>query len=180
MAPDSENYSKLSDFFREEYLSLKGYVRSRIDDTAESDAEDIIQEVALNVFSRAQDLTPINNIAGFVYHAVRNRIVDILRTRKSRSYDPEEVERRWTEFAETFYVPSEKPYGDGMVKQLKSAMGRLKPAYRQILIAVDFEGLTYREISGETGIPPGTLMSRRHRALSLLQNELKKQTLTKN
>ena len=175
MAPDAGNYSKLADFFREEYQALKGYVRARIDDTADSDAEDIIQEVALRVFSRAQDLTPINNIAGFVYHAVRNRIVDNLRTRKVRSYDPGEVERRWTEFAETFYGPSVKPYGEGMVKRLKQALGQLKPAYRDILIAVDFEGQTYREIAGQTGIPPGTLMSRRHRALSVLQNELKKQ-----
>lgn len=175
MAPEEGNYSRLTDFFREEYQALKGFVRARIDDTAESEAEDIIQEVALRVFSRAQDLTPINNIAGFVYHAVRNRIVDSLRTRKGRSYDPAEVEQRWTEFAETFYGPSAKPYGGAMVKRLKEAIARLKPAYRDILMAVDFEGQTYREIAAQTGIPPGTLMSRRHRALSVLQNELKKQ-----
>ncbi len=47
--------NNLSHFFKEEYQALKGYVRSKIEHTSESDAEDIIQDVALRIFSRPQN-----------------------------------------------------------------------------------------------------------------------------
>ena len=68
MAANKENYTRLSAFFNEEYHSLRGYVQSRIDDTTERDAEDIVQDVALRLFSKAADYSPINNIGGFVYN----------------------------------------------------------------------------------------------------------------
>ena len=76
--------NRLTTFFDEEYFSLKAYVRSRIDDTSERDAEDIVQDVAVRIFSRPGDATPITNIAGFVYNAIRNRIVDLMRTNKRK------------------------------------------------------------------------------------------------
>lgn len=171
MAPGKDNYNNLNRFFRDEYESLSGYVRSRIDDTAERDAEDIIQDVALRVFSRADDISQINNIAGFVYHAVRNRIIDVMRTRKGKQGDNERLEERWTEFAERFYGETANRYPESAMRQLKSGIENLKPYYREVILAVDFEGYTYREYSEMTGISPGTLMSRRHRALSILQKK---------
>ncbi|HET8736907.1 MAG TPA: sigma factor-like helix-turn-helix DNA-binding protein, partial [Pricia sp.] len=56
--------------------------------------------------------------------------------------------------------------------ELKKALGNLKPHYRDIIVAVDFEGYGYKQIAMETGIPQGTLMSRRHRALSILLKDL--------
>ena len=169
MAPAKDNYNNLNRFFRDEYESLSGYVRSRIDDTAERDAEDIIQDVALRLFSRADDLSQINNIAGFVYRAVRNRIIDVMRTRKGKQSDNERLEERWSEFAERFYGESAERYPESTMRQLKVGIENLKPNYREVILAVDFEGYSYREYSEMTGISPGTLMSRRHRALSILQ-----------
>ncbi|MEX0287807.1 MAG: RNA polymerase sigma factor [Flavobacteriaceae bacterium] len=172
MAPDSENYNNLMTFFNEEYLSLKGYAKSRIDSTADRDAEDIIQEVALKIFSRADSSSPIDNIAGFVYNAVRNKIIDIMRTRKKAFRIEEEMEQRLHEFSELFYGKSDNAYSDKMKTALKQAIIALKPMYKEVIIAIDFEGYTYREVALETGIPEGTLMSRRHRALSILLTAL--------
>lgn len=174
MAANNENQQKLTDFFREEYQALTGFVRARLEDTAESEAEDIIQEVALRVFSRIDDRSPINNIAGFVYRSVRNRIVDILRSRKAPDYDETELERRWTEFAELFYGDSGNAYPEAVIGELQNALSELSPEYRAIVFAVDFEGYAYREIAEQTGVPPGTLMSRRHRALAQLAKKLNK------
>ncbi|RDY60280.1 RNA polymerase sigma factor [Flagellimonas nanhaiensis] len=168
MANKTENRNNLTTFFNEEYNSLKHYVQSRIQDTSERDAEDIVQDVALRIFSKADDILPINNIGGFVYSAVRNRIIDIMRGRKERKYDAEDIDRQWREFAELFYGEADNSYSPALEKALKIAVRELKPSYRDIIIAVDFEGYTYREIAQKTGISAGTLMSRRHRALSLL------------
>ncbi|NJB71700.1 RNA polymerase sigma-70 factor (ECF subfamily) [Saonia flava] len=172
MVSEEENYLKLNTFFKEEYSSLKGYVRSRINNTVDSDAEDIIQDVALRVFSRPIDALPINNIAGFVYNSIRNKIIDVMRTRKEKLYGDEELESFWTEFAELFYGKSDSEYPEHLKEKLKHAIMDLKPAYRDIILAVDFEGYTYREIAQQTGISAGTLMSRRHRAISLLFKKL--------
>ncbi|KQC30424.1 RNA polymerase sigma factor [Flagellimonas eckloniae] len=173
MVSNKENYNNLSDFFDEEYHSLKGYVQSKINNTTERDAEDIVQDVALRIFSRPQDAIPITNIGGFVYSAIKNRIIDIMRTKKETKYDSEGIDTKWAEFAELFYGNADNTYSEEMKNQLQMAIMKLKPSYRDIIIAVDFEGYTYREISEQTNISPGTLMSRRHRAISILFRDLK-------
>jgi len=172
MVSKKEPKNNLNDFFKEEYQSLKVYVRSKIDYTSESDAEDIIQEVALKIFSRPIDALPIKNIGGFVYGAIRNKIIDVMRVKKERIYDENAVENLWIAFADLFYGGKEVDYPEHLKENLKSAILNLKPVYRDIILAIDFEGYTYKEITEETGIPQGTLMSRRHRAMSLLLKEL--------
>lgn len=179
MPPNSENYKNLRSFFDDEYHSLKAYARSRIDDTADRDAEDIVQEVALKLFSRADSLSPIDNIAGFVYNSIRNKIIDLMRKKKKEISLEEDMEKRLFEFTELLYGKTDNEYSEEMKNELKKAIGRLKPVHRHIIIAIDFEGYNYRELSEETQIPQGTLMSRRHRALSILLKELetKKQNI---
>ncbi len=172
MPTNSENYKNLRSFFDDEYHSLKAYAKSRIDDTADRDAEDIVQEVALKLFSRADSLSPIDNIAGFVYNSVRNKIIDLMRKKKKETSLEEDMEKRLFEFTELLYGKTDNEYSEEMKKELKKAIGNLKPLHRDIIVAIDFEGYTYRELSKETQIPLGTLMSRRHRALSILLKEL--------
>ena len=174
MTSDTENYKNLKTFFNEEYNSLRAYAQSRINDTADRDAEDIVQEVALKLFSRADDVTPINNIAGFVYNAVKNKIIDLMRTNKRQVRVDQEMENRLAVFSELFYDSPEDSYSEAMKDELKKAIGNLKPHYREIILAIDFEGYTYNQVSLETGIPKGTLMSRRHRAISILLSMLEK------
>jgi RNA polymerase sigma-70 factor (ECF subfamily) len=173
MTARKKNNIELSKFFRDEYNALGGYVRSRIQDTTDRDAEDIIQEVALRLFSRADDISPIQNVAGYVYHALRNRIIDVMRTRKPVTAEQDPIEQSLGELAGAIYDDSEASYSPALRRRLGYAIRELKPIYREVVLAVDFEGYTYREISEQTGISMGTLMSRRHRALSLLFDKLK-------
>ena len=169
---ETDNYNKLRTFFNDEYHSLKAYTNSRINDAADRNAEDIIQDVALKIFSREDHMSPIDNIAGFVYNAIRNKIIDIMRTKKSKSSVQDEMDKRLMEFTELFYGNSDNSYSESMKRELKTAIFKLDPKYRDIIIAIDFEGYTYNEVAVQSGIPQGTLMSRRHRALSYLLKEL--------
>ena len=81
-------------------------------------------------------------------------------------------ETKLIEFTEMLYGKSDNAYSDEMKAELKQTILRLKPDYRDIIIAIDFEGYTYREVSEELNIPEGTLMSRRHRAIALLHKAL--------
>lgn len=172
MNSESENNKKLKDFFGQEYHALKAYANSKIRANANRDAEDIIQDVALKLFSGADRYSPINNVAGFVYRALKNRIIDIMRTSNTKTIHHEN-EAKLLEFASTFNDISENIYPEQIKTELKKTIINLKPDYRDIIIAIDFENYTYKEIAAETGIPIGTLMSRRHRAISLLYKKLK-------
>jgi RNA polymerase sigma-70 factor (ECF subfamily) len=163
-----QQHKYLNDFFKEEYEALKGYVRSKIKHTSESDAEDIIQDVALRIFSRPPEALPITNIGGFVYHAVKNKIIDTMRTKKEEVRNEDKLEQLWTEFASLCYEVDTINYSDQLKTHLEKAIIALKPYHKDIILTIDFEGYTYREISTEIGISAGTLMSRRHRAIALL------------
>lgn len=170
----SENSKKLNTFFNEEYTSLKSYVSSNLKSSINKDAEDIIQDVALKLFTSADRYSPINNVAGFVYRAIKNKLIDVMRSTKKNKVDYEsQNETKLIEFASLIYETSSDLYPEQMKQELKTAIINLKPNYKAIIIAIDFEGYTYKEIQQETGVPIGTLMSRRHRAISLLYKNLK-------
>ncbi|WP_298533371.1 RNA polymerase sigma factor [uncultured Algibacter sp.] len=174
MNSKSDNNKKLKDFFDKEYYSLKGYVGSKLKESINRDAEDIIQDVALKLFTGADRYSPINNVAGFVYHALKNKIIDVMRVSKKQPISHEnQNEIKLTEFAQLVHSNSDDDYTEQMKMELKKAIINLKPDYKDIIIAIDFEGYTYKEIAFETGIPVGTLMSRRHRAISQLFKKLK-------
>tara|TARA_R110002051_G_scaffold275909_1_gene336850 strand:- start:6180 stop:6716 length:537 start_codon:yes stop_codon:yes gene_type:complete len=172
MTSEGENNIKLKDFFGREYNTIKSYINTRIKVSIDTDPEDIIQDVALKLFAGADRYSPINNVAGFVYRSIRNKIIDIMRENRPINSVIDENEDRLLEFAEVFYDAPDNQYSEEMKNHLKYAIQSLKPDYRDIIIAIDFEGYSYKEISLETGIPEGTLMSRRHRAISLLFKEL--------
>ena len=171
MASEVDNKDKLESFFEAEYHLLKAYVNSRIKASSDWEAEDIIQDVALKLFSGAERYSPINNVAGFVYHSIKNKIIDVMRKKKNLRSE-HESEDKLSEYVELIYGNSANAYSEQLKDELKTTILNLKEPYRDIIIAVDFEGYTYKEISQETGIPEGTLMSRRHRALSQLFQQL--------
>ncbi len=171
MRESTDNYNKLIRFFDAEYQALRAFVNSRVGDATDRDAEDILQDVALKLFSRVDHLSPIDNIAGFVYRSVRNKIIDTMRTKKQRIDLDDQMEGPVAELAELFYGDGAYADADDLKDILKEALLNLKPEYREVIMAIDFENLSYRQLSYETGIPQGTLMSRRHRALSQLLKE---------
>ena len=95
-----------------------------------------------------------------------------MRKGKKTTNIDENLENQLTGFADNFYDNSEQAYSDEMKAELKKAIFNLKPHYREIILAIDVEGYSYKEIAHETGIPIGTLMSRRHRAISILFKDL--------
>ena len=171
MTSERENDKQLKSFFNEEYHNLKSYVRSKIESDIDRDPEDIIQDVALKILSR-KEILPINNIAGFFYYSIKNKIIDLMRTKKTYTHAEDDFEHQFSDFVELFYGPVDNDYSEVMKDELKKAILELKPAYRDIILAVEIEGYSYQEISDETGIPIGTLLSRRHRAIGQLHKKL--------
>lgn len=157
--------SKFSEFFQKEYFRLVRYVRRLIDDAADRDAEDIVQDVMLSIFDKADVTIPIENLAAYVYRSLRNRVIDVFRKKKdilsledviggSKCDTEREVERR------------------ELMDHVFRAIDSLPPGQRGILIATEFEGRSFRELSEEWEVPIGTLLARKSRALQHIREKL--------
>lgn len=172
--------SKFSDFVNKEYQRLKGFVNKMIRDMPEVDSEDIIQDVMLNLFNKADIVLPIENIAGYIYQALKNKVIDIMRKRNIKRElsinTPVSIDENLT----LVDILEDRRCNiinlldrDEIKKELYDAIDNLNPDERAVLIATEFEGRRYKELSREWNIPVGTLLSKKSRVLKKIQSRLK-------
>lgn len=169
---------KISEFLRIERKRLMRYAQRLIEDTAERDSEDILHDVALNLFKRADVTIPIENISAYVYQSLRNRIVDLLRKRKINMISMESAvsDRRKLSLADLIhdytYNPALHIENKEVRDRIFKAIAALNDKYKAIVVETEFEGRSYAEISEEWGIPVGTLLARKSRALKKIREAL--------
>ncbi len=160
----------LAGFFETEHGRLVGYVRRWLADLTEEDAEDIVQEVALNVFDRADVTAPIRNLSAYVYRALKNRVVDLLRRPKpALSLDQPAGREESPALADLVRDEAGAPEAGLERKELAdrlwAALEALAPEDRAIIIATELEGWTFQELAEEWDAPLGTLLARKSRAM---------------
>lgn len=180
---DKEKHKeKLADFFRRERWRLIGYVKRWIEDTADRDGEDIVQDVAFNLFNQADVTQPIENLAAYVYQALRNRAIDILRKKRGKllSLDMEVIREENLSLSDLIL---DSRYGADMEmekkelhRQLLQAIDSLKEQDRAIVIETEFNNRSFRELSEQWKIPTGTLLARKSRALRKIRKTLERGT----
>ncbi|MDH4272329.1 MAG: sigma-70 family RNA polymerase sigma factor [Candidatus Aminicenantes bacterium] len=161
--------SRLAEFLRQERQALIGYVRRRIDDAADHEAEDIVQDVAVHLFDRADPSIPIQNLAAYIYRALRNRIIDFYR-RKRETVALDEAALASEQ------DPSLEIEKEEMLDDVFEAMEELAIEERAVVLATEMEGRTFKELSEEWDIPIGTLLARKSRALEKTRIQLTGQT----
>jgi len=74
---NSDTKIQVADLFKAEYERLKRYSRNLQHDLSDLEVEDIIQNVALNIFSKVDFQTPVENMLAHVCRSVRNRIINL-------------------------------------------------------------------------------------------------------
>ena len=141
------------------------YVRHLIDDAADRDAEDIVQDVMLSIFDKADVTIPIENLAAYVYRSLRNKVIDVFRKKK-------DVVSLSDVISEANYETEREVERKELMDFVFRAVDSLPPGQRGILIATEFEGRSFRELSEEWQIPIGTLLARKSRALQHIREKL--------
>jgi RNA polymerase sigma factor (sigma-70 family) len=167
----------IADFFALERNRLVGYVRRLIDDAAERDGEDIVQDVALNLFSRADVTVPIEHLSAYVYQAIRNRVVDSLRRRKDTvSLDApvhgDDDLSLANILADTVLDTESQVARSEIRRRVYLAIDELSDDQKAIIIETEFQGRTFQDLSLEWDIPIGTLLSRKSRAMARIKSSL--------
>ncbi len=157
---------RIADLVAREWNRFVGYVRSRIDDTAERDAEDVVQDVIERMFERDDLADPIVDLTGYVFRSLRNRVVDLYRRKRVWS------EAVSGEIADIRYEAEATMDREEAEEALAEAIEYLPPAQRDVLVATELEGRTFRELAEEWKTPIGTLLARKHRAVQALREQL--------
>ncbi len=175
---DQKTKSRLFEYFAAENRKLTGYVKKRMSDIDDMDAEDIVGEVMLNLFKRADDPFSIENLGAYVYRALRNKIID--HHRKNRRIvslqncldDDGEIKFLELLMDETASVSGAAERKEFM-RRLSGAISKLEPRQQAVFIATEMHGLSFKTLSAQWNEPVGTLLSRKFRAVKALQEMLK-------
>jgi RNA polymerase sigma factor (sigma-70 family) len=160
-----------------ERARLRNFIRRRVADRA--DAEDILQEVFYEFVEAYRLMKPIQQVSGWLFQVARNRIIDLFRRKKPGSLsDPGVVTDDGEELLLQDLLPSpdagpEAVYAQSvLLEELDDALDELPPQQREVFIAHEIEGRSFKELSAETGVSVNTLIGRKHRAVVHLRRRL--------
>ena len=140
-------------------------------------AEDLFQETFCKLARHAPKLAEDTDLAAWLFRVARNRMIDLFRRKKPSSLNnPISAE----EDADTLedLLPSadagpEAAYARNLLLDaLEEALDELPEAQRQVFIAHEVLGQSFKEISAETGLSVNTLLSRKHYAVLYLRQRL--------
>ena len=177
MTSTVEQDRQISDVIAEQGSRLRSFIRRRVPN--EADVEDLLQEVYFELLEAGRLLKPIDYVTGWLFRVARNRITDFFRKKRPESFAEAAVENEQGELLEIEEVlPSpdagpEALYIRGvLLDQLKSALAELPTDQREIFLAHEMEGRSFKELSAETGVSVNTLLSRKRYALLHLRARL--------
>ena len=175
--PMTEQDERISEAVQREHARLRNFIRRRVPDPR--DAEDILQDVFYELVEANRLLMPIEHVTGWLFRVARNRITDLFRKKKPESFSNAAVEDEGGEALQLEdLLPSPDAGPDAvyarnvLLDELEMAVDELPEEQRQVFIAHELEGRSFKEIAAATGVSVNTLLSRKHYAVLHLRERL--------
>ena len=172
----TEQDQQLSEAIRREQPRLRNFIRRRVPDPR--DAEDILQDVFYRLVEANRLLMPIDHLTGWLYQVARNRIVDLFRNRARENIGNTGVgEDDETADMDRLLSPEAGPDGlyerEMLMSALELAMEELTAEQREVFVAHELEGRSFKDIAAATGVNVNTLLSRKRYAVLHLREGLR-------
>jgi RNA polymerase sigma factor (sigma-70 family) len=169
---------RISDAVRKDYPGLRAFIRKRVAD--QSDAEDILQEVFFELVEAYRLMKPVEQVTAWLFRVARNRITDLFRRRtgEARVTEPVKFNEQGQELLLDELLPSpdagpDAAYARGvLVEALDDALEELPEEQREVFIAHELMGYTFKELAEQSGTSVNTLLSRKHYAVLYLRKRL--------
>jgi RNA polymerase sigma factor (sigma-70 family) len=174
----AEQDQQISEAVERESGRLRNFIRKRVKD--EADAEDILQDAFYELVETYRMMKPVEQIGAWLFRVARNRIIDLFRKRK-----PEILESEIAGMAadgETLSLEDLLPSPDAgpdaayarsvLLDELDAAIDELPDEQREVFVAHELEGRSFKELASESGVSVNTLLSRKHYAVLHLRERL--------
>ena len=172
-----EQDQRISEVVEREQSRLRNFIRRRVPDPR--DAEDILQDVFYELVEANRLVMPIEHVTGWLFRVARNRITDLFRKKTPESFSDTGVT---SEDDETLYLDDLLPSPDAgpeaiyarnvLLDELESAVDELPEEQREVFVAHEVEGCSFKEMAAETGVSVNTLLSRKRYAVLHLRERL--------
>jgi len=172
----NEQDRRISEIIAEERSRLRNFIRRRVPNP--SDVEDILQEVFYKLVEANRLLMPIDHVTGWLFRVARNRITDLFRKKKAESFS-ETVEN---EDGEALRIEDLLPSSEAgpealyvrnvLLDELELALDELPKEQREVFVAHELEGRSFKELSAESGVNVNTLLARKRYAVLHLRERL--------
>jgi RNA polymerase sigma factor (sigma-70 family) len=172
-----EQDRQISEIVAEERSRLRNFIRRRVPDP--SDAEDIVQEVFYELVEANRLLMPIEHVTGWLFRVARNRITDLFRKKKPEPFSDSAVEG---EDGELLRIEDLLPSPDAgpeavyfrnvLLDELELALDELPDEQREVFVAHELEGRSFKQLSAASGVSMNTLLSRKRYAVLHLRERL--------
>jgi RNA polymerase sigma factor (sigma-70 family) len=174
----AEQNRQISEVVYRERVRLRNFVRKRVPDTG--DAEDILQDVLYELVQAYRLMQPIEHAGAWLYRVARNRIVDFFRKKRLAALGDALAESADDEGVLTLedLLPSpdagpEAAYARSvLLEELNAALEELPEEQRDVFIAHQIEGRSFKELADDTGVGLNTLLSRKRYAVLYLRRRL--------
>jgi RNA polymerase sigma factor (sigma-70 family) len=160
-----EQDRRIAEVVDREQSRLRNFIRRRVTDPL--DAEDILQDVFSELVEANRRLMPIDHISGWLFRVARNRIVDLFRRNRPESLELDDLLPSADEGPEAAYARSV------LLEELEVAIGELPAEQRDVFVAHELEGRSFKEIAAATGVNVNTLLSRKRYAVLQLRERLR-------
>jgi RNA polymerase sigma factor (sigma-70 family) len=168
---------QISEIIEEQRSRLRNFIRKRVSN--EADAEDLLQEVFYELVEANRLLMPIEHVTGWLFRVARNRITDLFRKKKAVTFSDAAVE---DEAGELLQIQDLLPSPDAgpealyvrhvLLEELEFALAELPDEQREVFVAHELEGRSFKELSAEGDVSVNTLLSRKHYAVLHLRERL--------
>jgi len=174
----AEQNRQIAEVVQRERGRLGNFVRKRVPDAG--DAEDILQDVLYELVQTYRLMHPVEHASAWLYRVARNRIVDFFRKKRLVALGDALAESADDEGALTLadLLPSpdagqEAAYARRvLLRELNAALDELPEEQRDVFIAHEIDGRSFKELAEETGVGVNTLLSRKHYAVVHLRRRL--------
>jgi len=171
---------QIENLFKTDRKKFLGFIRQRV--RSQEEAEDILQDVFTNVLAASRNVQkPIENIASWVFTAVRNRIIDSYRKKRAETFSDMQTPSQAEDGIDTFEsflgdyttTPEVDLLRKTIWESVQDGLSELPDEQREVFVKNEFEGISFREMSEDTGVNINTLLARKRYAVLHLRKRLK-------
>jgi RNA polymerase sigma factor (sigma-70 family) len=169
--------SEIASVVRRERGRLLAFIRKRVADAAE--AEDVLQEAFYELVAAYRLMQPIEQVGAWLIRVARNRIIDRFRKRRPQLLGDIAADEEEADSALDRLLP---PVEDGpdaalvrelLLEELEQALTELPVEQREVFVAHELEGASFKELSARWSVGINTLLSRKRYAVLRLREKLK-------
>jgi RNA polymerase sigma factor (sigma-70 family) len=172
-----EQDQRITDVVKREQSRLRNFIRRRVPDP--SAAEDILQDVFAELVEANRLLMPIDHVTAWLFTVARNRITDLFRKKRPELFAdlaPPNEEDESLNMEDLLPSPDDGPDAQYerqvLIEALADAIAAMPAEQREVFVAHEIEGKSFKEMAETTGLSINTLLSRKHYAVRRLRERL--------